>query len=113
MTASMLPRIAPFQGQSGASFNHAASGASSRASVLPTPKTLANTGLRQVRLANLSLTDDVYIAWGDDTVVAAVATGMAIPHGDVEVITLGAATHIAFITGGAAVTVNVTPGEGV
>lgn len=105
--------VTPFQGASGASVTLNASGASSSAQILPTMPPDANPKLRQVRICNLSLTDDAYIAFGDSSVAAALATGMAVPHGDVEIFTIGSATHIAAITAGGAVVLNLTPGGGV
>jgi len=105
--------VTPFEGVSGASINLACGAVTNRAAVLPTPLENANLKLRQVRIANTSLDTDIFIAWGDVTVVATTATGMAVPHGDVEIITIGAATHIAGITAGGIATLNITPGGGV
>ncbi len=105
--------VTPFQGVSGASKNLNAGAASANVEILPAMPPDANPKLRQVRICNLSLTDDAFIAFGDSSVAAVLATGMAVPHGDVEIFTIGSATHIAAITAGGAVVLNLTPGGGV
>lgn len=114
MTAAPAFVVSPFQGVSNGSVKIVAGAASLTTRVFLDPgQSTENPNLRQIRIANLSTTDDVFIAWGDSTITTTTLTGMAVPHGDVEVLTIGLATHLAVITGGAAVTLDVTPGGGV
>jgi hypothetical protein len=55
---------------------------------------------------------DVFIEFGDSTVVAAVATGMIVPANQTEVFDVGLATHMAAITAASTATLYATSGVG-
>lgn len=71
-------------------------------------------GRQQVRICNAG-TATVWLSFGGSTVTAATATGMPIPAGAIEVVTLadyGEAPQIAAIAAGSTGVVYFTPGEG-
>ena len=85
--------------------NLAATTASSRVQVQ------SAAGGRSLRVHNAGSVT-VFIAMGDVTVAAVLATSIPIPPGAVEVITC-TYTHVAGITAGGTATLYFTPGDGV
>ena len=65
-----------------------------------------------VRIANIG-TQTIFIALGDSTVTAVVATSMPVLANTVEVFDKGAATHVAHIAGTTGSTLYATTGMGV